>query len=136
MNQTNEAAFSQDKKRLQQNLQTIHNINIALTVAGVGCLVAIFSTFFLDIDFFIYLLIIGLLAAGLASYFCSKLAGHGMLELDELGGGCGTLFMMPLYFAMYFFFIVTGWVYGIMARSRLRTENQEIIARHGPEILQ
>lgn len=59
-----------------------------------------------------------------------------MLELDELGGGCGTFFVLPIYYVMYSYFIFIGWIYGIMARSRLRTENQEIIARHGPEILQ
>lgn len=46
MNQTNEAAFSQDKKRLQENLETIRKINLGLTVALIGCIVAAISTFF------------------------------------------------------------------------------------------
>lgn len=129
-------SFEEDQKRLKENLAAIKKINTLLKIAAIMGIIALASVLFVETDLFAYVLIIGLLGAGIASYCCADATGHGMVDISELGGGCGTFLYMPIYSAMYTYYIFSGWVYGLIKRAELVRENEQIIAKHGDKIYQ
>lgn len=128
--------LARDRERLKENLQKIQHINTLLKIAAIMGIVALASLIFIETDLFAYVLIIGLLGAGIASYCCATASGHGMVDISELGSGCGTFLYLPIYSVMYTYFIFAGWVYGLVAKSSLLKENEQIIARHGDKVLE
>ena len=136
MSQDYANTFLVDQKKLKENYQKIQKINMLLKTAAIMGTISLAGLIFIETDLFAYILIIGLLGAGIASYCCATTSGHGMVDISELGSGCGTFLYLPIYSIMYTYYIVTGWVYGLREKSNLAKENEQLIAKHGSKILE
>lgn len=130
------STFIADQKQLKENLQRLAKINNLLKTTGIFTIISIASFLLVETDLFAYVLCIGLLGAGIASYCCATATGHGMVDISELGSGCGTFLYLPIYYLMYSYYIFSGWVYGLREKSILLKENERIISKHGTKILE
>lgn len=135
MSQDYASTFLVDQKKLKENYQKIQKINMLLKTAAIMGIISLASLILVETDLFAYILIIGLSGAGIASYCCATVAGHGMVDISELGSRCGTFLYLPIYSLMYTYYIITGWIYGLKGKSNLIKENEQLIAKHGNKIL-
>ncbi len=133
-----EKEFEEAKKRYEENLAGINYIKkltIAFVVSAVISIGVIPLCFNNSQSTFLWVvLMVALLCAGLLSYACGKAAGHGVVGLDELGGGGGAILSLPFYYILMMFYVIAGWVFGVVAMSKMSKENNDLIALYGDKI--
>ena len=133
------AQFNTDQETLSKNRAKIKKISFFLKIATISIIIAgvsIAGFIFFHEDIFAYLLIAGLLVAGLASDACASATGHAALSLTDLGRATsadgdviGSVLLLPIMFLANIYYILVGWVYGLKEKSSLLEENKQIIAR-------
>lgn len=130
-----------DRKKITDNEERISGINKSLIIMVVfllaAMLIPIIISSLTDLDIAVYVLVICLLGAGVASYFCAIFAGYRSVvdEKNVFGGqGCAGLLLSPITVPIYcigiIYFVFTGWAYGLSAKNKLLEENNRIIEEH------
>jgi hypothetical protein len=122
---------------IEENNSTIKFLKNLLLVIAISIVVAVVSLMFafsIDATFFWVLFFISLLCAGLVSWYCASLTGHEMVGLDKLGlntmEGCLTsIIYMPLYFIMFWYYTLVGWVFVLMAIAEFKKENERLMEK-------
>ena len=122
---------------IEENISTINFLKKFLMVIAISTIVAVVSlviAFETNASFFWILFFIALLCEGLVSWYCAKLTGREMVSLDKLGldsmDGCLTsVIYMPIYFIMFWYYTLAGWVFVLMAIAEMKKENKQLMKK-------
>ena len=120
---------------IEENISTINFLKKFLMVIAISTIVAVVSlviAFETNATFFWMLFFIALLCEGLVSWYCAKLTGREMVSLDKLGldsmYGCLTsVIYVPIYFIMFWYYTLAGWVFVLMAIAEMKKENRQLM---------
>ena len=108
---------------------------MVVAISAIVMVVSLVLAFETNATFFWVLFFISLLCAGLVSWYCAKLTGREMVSLDKLGldsmDGCLTsVIYMPIYFIMFWYYTLAGWVFVLMAIAELKKENKQLVNKN------
>ena len=122
---------------IEENISAIQFLKKLLLVIVIAVIVTVVSlalAITTNTTFFWLLFLIALICVGLVSWYCAKLTGREMVGLDKLGlnsmDGCLTsVIYVPIYYVMFMYYTLAGWVFVLMAISEMKKENKQLMTK-------
>ncbi len=119
-----------DINRFKENQKKINQLAGLLKAFFIFLGITVFGLFLIAVDFW-YIFLIGLVGTMLISNACSSASGHGAVDMSTLGNaGCFAFLLIPVWFAVWWFYALGGWAYAISEKNKLTSENNLIMSKY------